>query len=242
MASISGYVLERVAYEIRYAKAFALWDQAGAVAESVLTIAPDAQNLDAQPNRIAFRLDDTHEVVVELNQARIVAFYPAPSLERTAEIAHKFFSSVVSLLRPRVLERVGGRFMYFKNAPDAISAAQSVMALNCLVVPPSLLEHDKNIVVNLPDVAFRLQSTNMGTLFRIRAEERKLEVNPTLDMRRLVAAKTETEHGIALDVDHYTLLPVRISQIHYSDWLLQASRISARDGTRLVEHGKGGGT
>lgn len=236
MANIPGYRLERVAYEIRYPSAFALWDSAGAIANALLALAPEAQSLDAQPNRITFRLDDKHEVVVELSQARIVSFFPSGSLEKTAALSQGVFSCILSALRPKVLDRVGARFMYYKKFPNEADASAHLMTLNWLTVPASLLGHSsKNDAskAEMPDIAFRVVSTHLGTLFRIRSEERKLEINPTLDMRHILDARTEIENGVALDVDHYTKTPILLSQIHFSDWLLQASRVAARDGERL---------
>jgi hypothetical protein len=223
--NFADFTLERAVIELRYSQAYRLWDRSGIIWSEAQRLWPDLHLIDANPAKTHFRIADKLELAVELENARAVALQPKHGhLDEFSDLATLFFKIVLENLEPSSLLRVGMRFIYFMKFSDrdAASMAMTDLALLKIIDPATFGSENK---VTLPEYAVRYEGKAKGFSVRIRAEGRRLDFEPPIEIEALHAVHQET-FGIVFDIDHFTVAPMAVDQLSIAEWSRQASRLT----------------
>lgn len=227
--SIDDFKLTLAVCEVRYEEAFLLYDHTGRIAESLRKHFTDFKVLAAAPQQSSFQSKEG-SFVVELKASRFSTKMAGGKLDSFARHSKLFFDCVTSSLETKVFTRIGLRVIFrkdFKNLADAQSELDGLSLTK--------LESTERFGVSGPpiEVIFRWQDEQVGTMFRMKVETTKVDVELPPEIEPETPDLHKSFHGLHLDLDYYTVAPVDISQWDASSWIPLSIRTLRRDTNRI---------
>ncbi|MCI5207703.1 MAG: hypothetical protein D3910_02665 [Candidatus Electrothrix sp. ATG2] len=222
---ISDFSLNRVAFEIRYDNAYVLWDKTGELWTEAAKIWPEITPQTVEPNRQSFKVKDKISLQVGIDKAFIV-IYQSKIKEIIIE-QEKFISLVRSILDIKFFIRVGTRFFYEKKCNDRNHATDLILKTQKLNMPDGKFFNITGKIKD-PSFSFRIEDDNLGVLqtFKVAKKEYTVDRPPGLDELEIQYVKNVI---LLYDVDYYTRLPVKPSQLNVSEWVSQVHHLIKRD-------------
>lgn len=234
---LEDFKLEKAAFEVKYENALLLWDRSGALWTAVGTVLDAVKMVQAQPNLTVFIAGKNKELFCGLDSTRVIEHRPSLRLAEFSKCVDDLFPLVFRTLEIRSLTRVGFRLIFFRKCADISEASTLVLGLGYLVAPRKHT-FGAEAAPLFPEFSFRFKSTARSTTFRVRADERRLEL--TMPREIDVAAfgtierNTITQEGIVLDVDHSANGTVLVDQLRPSEFVNTALHVLRRDGESLL--------
>ena len=207
--------------ELRYDSAYLLFDRTGRICEETCSHYTDCTVISALPNQTIFKSAEG-SFAVELAKC---SFTTRTSLERFPGDCSAFFKIVIANLELKAFTRVGFRIMLKK---DFKTLAEAQAALNSLKLTSLPQTKRFGIATEPVEVLLRWQDEQLGTTWRLKAENGKIDIvlPPELEAEKPEIHKTF--NGLVLDIDYYTAAPVGVPQWDV-DWIRNAQRIVKRD-------------
>jgi hypothetical protein len=225
--ALSNLSLERTVLEVRYAKAFLLWDHAGGIGDSFQKLWPDLELAEAAPAKVTYRRASS-EIVVELDKARVITHFPSVDLKDHIAIVKPFVESIQTFLQLREYTRIGLRLIYTKEFSNVRDATAAMLTLNKIETPSEKffgLEGQPKQV----ELVARWENEKIGAVVRLQSETQKLEVLPPPAMKRNVEEVRKETHTFKYDVDYYTVASVNVAQWRVEDWINTVHHALKRD-------------
>jgi hypothetical protein len=226
--SLSKLTLETAALEMRYQRAFSMWDHAGAAAEELRSKWPEIKLHDANPAKLLFSLPETYEMTVELEKAFIVAYHPPSKLDSFCADAKEFFNTVHRHLNVSEYSRVGLRLVYIKDFDALKSATEAALSLGTVKLPEGKFFGQEGTPKSV-DLQYRWENKSNGMTVRLRTEGVIFELSPGLALRKEVQPFKREKHRFVYDTDYYTVAAVTPSQLRIPDWVNNALHLIHRD-------------
>ena len=229
---LAHFRLNSATFEVRYEHAYLLWDHAGQFWYSVSQAHPGLKVIEAGPGRVVGAIGAQHQVSLEVSRLAI-DFYPiAGQAEGFAEFCNEMFTGAASVLRLSILTRVGLRLVYRQVHRSREEAAKSVINTGMLRAPTGVFFGVQGQFLQ-PWYSIKLQSDRIGVQITLRAQERKIVVEPPLGERLFERLERE-EFECDYDIDYYTEAPVNIHSFRVTDWMTHAMRIIRRDSKEFL--------
>lgn len=224
--------LETLSFEARYDPAYAIWDNAGAIALEL----NKKYKIDlemAEPNKLKFIYKDTLEIRVEL-QSVVVTWYSQNSSEKEfIEICGTVISLVQGILGVSSYIRLGARKHFFEKKDDLEEAVDAFYERsytnkktgNFFGIQGSS-KYEERVI--------RWEDDDIGVLVRAQTQKKEIKFNPPINMHRYFESSEKDETGIFIDIDYYTKKLVTASQLNIEVWLKQASDLIDEDAETLL--------
>jgi hypothetical protein len=226
---LSSFEMDGSTLEIRYPRAFAMWDRSGQLCNAFQEKWPDMVPVSVDPQKIDFHVPGRKiRLSVAFERAHIIGVDPAQPMERFFEESKEFIQLTTSHLGITTYKRVGFRLRSFKEYKDKSSAAAAFFSLGLIRVPDGKKFEVDEQPVN-PHYALRWESEKKGTQLQCRSETRTINIDvPPEGLRGMKPIHKEMS-GIVFDVDYYTVAPVDVGQMDTSEWMKHAMHVITRD-------------
>ena len=229
--NISQFELRRAIVEVRYPKAYLIWDNAGKLWAEAKKRWATLDVREAEPGKTVFWLDDRSELSVLIDKARLTQERPK-DFDKFVITVTEFLGLTNDMLGLYEYERVGLRLVYRKKYEDKFAASNAMLSADILKVP-NMPQFNIDGRAVLPEYVMRLEDDKKGVTVRLKAETETQEFSPPLQMDEIEKAKVET-HGVVFDVDYHTIGTLTVGQFRAKDWLNGAHRAIRRDSATFL--------
>jgi hypothetical protein len=219
--------LTRAVIELRYDKAFELWDRAGTLWTEYSSMWPDLKPGKIEPSDTSFILENQYDLAVTLDKAHIIDHKPSSNLENFIERSDSFSRLVCKTLEILFFNRIGFRLTYTKAFSDKLLAANAVTSTKNIHVPEGR-HFNINGKVSLPGYLIVWEGESAGIRIGLRAQDRKIDFEAVPGVAEIESIHLE-KHELVYDVDYYTLGKVSIDQLNLKDWIQQIYHLIRRD-------------
>ena len=225
--------LRSVHFQIRYAPAFELWDEAGAIARS-FSDAWDGLKVDeGQPNRVTLSKKGLI-IRTELDNSLIALDVP-----ETVEMRSRAISGAVSIWRERLklesFTRISMRVEYVKTFLSRSGATEAVRELGLVNWPAqTVFGQDQGSEKDGLDCSLRFEDAFAFTVLRTRTESviMDYEIHPDFAVDD---SKVHKElHRMVLDFDRGTAQPMKANDFSSDEWLKGYFHLLRRDLPKVI--------
>jgi len=229
--AVEDFVLEQLIFEARFPTAYQLWDKAGALSEALGTTWPSLALLTAQPGNVAFRVGKSATMFTELTRAGMTLFYPGskPDVQQISE----FFDHVREHMQLTVLQRLGLRFLLFREFADQASGALAMLETGLLTLPSDRFFGAEGTPKSA-EVMISVEGKGLTATFRMGVQTRQVSIDLPANAPPHLHDTHESTHGLFLDVDFFTPMEVQVTQLGMSDWIEQVMHVFKRDVPKLL--------
>lgn len=227
--------LEKAVIEIRYPKAYLLWDRAGSLWTKVLKNWPTLSNIEANPAKTVFRLDleAVYELVVELEAARVVAHRPKQNLVEFQSIVSTFLAITAEMLDIEQFARVGFRLIYCHETATREAADELMTHLNLIRVPEGQYFGLQKKTIS-PALTIKFTGEEVGATVRINSQTQVIDFVPAPGFFEMEAINKQS-HRVLFDVDYFTVATVDVSQMNFTEWISQIYHLIKRDSNQFLK-------
>jgi hypothetical protein len=234
--TLGEFRLERAVFEVRYPTALWMWDRAGVMWNVVGEKWADVKLIEASPGKTVFRLESNYELVVELNQLRVIAHWPDWSLGRLPELSAGLLDVATRYMELKVLSRVGFRVWLFRKFPDRKGAAEALLGSGLVQLPQGQKFAVEGRPISL-ESTIRWEGAAKGVTLRLACQTRQfnLEAPPDVDPELMKDKPQRIEfQGVLYDVDFFTTSPVQVGQLLVPEYLREHMHALKRDGDSFL--------
>jgi hypothetical protein len=225
---LADFALERVTFEVRFEKAFALWDRAGATIAGVTAQYPNAELQDANPSRIALVIKPNAELVLELEKAHVIHHAPQRDAAPLIPLATSLTKSVTEFLQVKALTRIGTRAIYKKEFDKIADATQRLLSMGHLRTPTGKFF---GVDAKPESVAYSTKWDGKATGVRVslHSQTQKIEFSPAPIHAKEMEGISKERHELLLDIDYFSTQTVMSDQFRAEDWIKNAMHLINRD-------------
>lgn len=225
---LSDFEFSQATFELRFERAFALWDHAGGLANTLVTQFPAAKLQEGNPGRISFTLSPNVEFSFELDKAHVILHSPKRTAEDFTPLASSLSRLLTTNLGIKVFSRVGTRAIYRKDYGNVRDATERVVSLGHLKIPDGKffgLEESPETV----SYAMRWSGKATGIRVSLLTQTQKIEFAPAPVYSKEVTAIDKERHDMILDIDYFSTAPVTVEQLHVDEWVKNLMHMINRD-------------
>ena len=225
--SLSTFKLSQAVLEVRYEKAYRLWDYSGRLWGSVARMWPNLIPDTAQPNVSTFHLDNRYQLAVAMEKSHIVDMIPISSLKDFFERAKDFVKLITKFLEVEYFTRVGFRLVYIKGFPNRQQAADAMLSTKMLMVPEGQHFGIQGKAF-LPKYALVWEGESVAARILLEVRDKKVDFDPPPDIEELSSVHLK-KYELFYDIDYYTLGQISTGQLDVMEWLSQVYHLVKRD-------------
>lgn|GEM_PF-1316387 len=229
---LSTFKLLSATLEVRYEKAFRLWDYSGRLWAKVANMWPNLKIGTAQPNVSTFSLDERYQLSVALDKSHIGDTAPISSLKDFTEKTKDFVKVISQSLEIEYFTRVGFRTVFVKVFPDKQQAVDAMISTKLITIPDGVHFGIQGKVL-LPKYGLRWEGESVGVTISIEVRDRKIDFDPPAAVEELTSIHHEL-HELVYDIDYFTLGIVSTGQLDVMEWLSQAYHLVKRDSKNFL--------
>lgn len=220
-------------FQINYDPAFQIWDNAGAIAESLAAIWGGLTVNDAKPQE-QILVGDGVVISTGLKQSVLTLQRHRAVPSKSMEGIESTFAAWRQLLGIRQVGRVSARTTFHKGFNTLGLANNFLLQLNLVRWPKGpvfnqLQESDANGL----DVAFRFQDENSFTVVRARAE--KVTFRANLDKEYVEEPIVVERSRAVIDFDRGTFGEVLAEKLRLDEWFKGYQHVMRRDLPKVLE-------
>ena len=152
---------------------------------------------------------------------------PPANLDDYMALCQHLLSGAMNALELTAFSRIGLRAVYRRDFRSSEEASEALISTNIMKVP-----HGKRFGIEgkpkLPHYAMRWEGDNLGVQVNLRAQERKISVEPVMGEPTVERIERDL-FELIFDIDYFTIGTVDVGQFRVSDWMLNAMRVIRRD-------------
>lgn len=228
------YKIATLTFQIQYAGAYEIWDNAGALAKEIVKIWPDLELADAQPQQQTLTAKNVQ--VQSGFKASTVILTNLQSIDRHTigrlTETYKAWRTGLSIER---LTRLSTRAVYTLEFNSLQEANAALRGFNLVNWPKTkMFDQPEDSWQNVPEVTFRFEDEKSFSFLRFRTEQIKLETKsfgPFDD----VEAINKMTNRLAVDFDRGLLGSMNASSMMMDDWFDGFQHVLRRDLEKLVK-------
>lgn len=198
---LNQFTFKTANFEVRYASAFLLWDQAGSLWNSVASKFPATVVREASPQTVTVKIGEKSDGTVSLDKTHLSVRRPSGDLRELTLLASAVFPELVSRLQIATFSRVGLRLVFEK-------ATKSKQEASDFVATAGRLHHRKGRHMNVdgrvldPNLAYRYEGDSLGFLVQLGSKEVTMTLDLPIEFSD-VAEKVTVRNFVTFDIDYY---------------------------------------
>lgn len=228
--------LKSLHFQIRYAPAFELWDEAGAIARAFSEAWGGLKVAEGQPNRVTLTKTGL-TIRTELDNSLITLDVP-----ETLDVRSRAISEAVSIWKERLklesLARISMRVAYVKTFPSQSGAAEAVRRLGLVNWPTQkVFGQDEAGEKNGLECSLRFEDALAFTVLRARTESVVMDYEIHPDFAGDEPKVHKELHRMVLDFDRGTTQPIKSRDFSAEEWLKGYFHLLRRDLPKVIQEG-----
>jgi hypothetical protein len=227
------YKIDSLTFQIQYAGAYELWDNAGAVAKEITKIWPDLELAEAQPQQQTL-IARNAQVQTGFKVSTIILSNLQSIDRHTVNRLTETYKTWRIGLSIEHLTRLSTRAVYsleYKSLQEANAALRDLHLVNWPKV--KMFDQPETSWQNVPDVSFRFEDEKSFSFLRFRTEQIKLETKSfgPFNQGDDVAAKLVSR--LVIDFDRGLLGSMSAPSIMMDKWFDGFQHVLRRDLEKL---------
>lgn len=223
---VAQLTLNSLAFEVRYAPAYLIWDRAGQIWADAVRRWPDFKPKDASPVTTRFWLSNRVEMLFQVQQAHVISVGPKIDLDEYISFCNSLIEQASGTLEVTSFTRIGLRHTFVKSFDTVNEASDAVLRTRILNFPGGK-HFGIEGRINNPDINFRIEDEHNGCSGRILSQSKKIAVEVPLGED--IGVNDTERHEFIFDCDYYTRADTLVGQFRAADWIRQAVRVVRRD-------------
>jgi len=224
---INQFGLRQSSFEIRYPKAFLLWDRSGSVWADAFTRWPELKLITAQPNVMTFKLGSDIELAILLDRAHVISATTKHDPDLFGKLCAFIIDSAIEVGVEKY-SRVGYRLTFVKRYQTIDEATDAFASIDLVKFPKGKNFGIDGRIKN-PDCSFRLEDENLGCRCQLAVQTKSTNIELPLGESEEVKFEASERHDLIFDCDYYTTADVAVGQLKTDVWLRQAEQVMRRD-------------
>ncbi len=230
MSRFANFLVDSIAFEVRFHHKWSLWDRAGALWHDISGLWQNVDQVVAEPNTQAFTFGN-YDVKIQPDRALLVQRLPDLEADDFAERCGVVYKLVVQHLEIKILTRIGLRIRGIRQTSGREEGAQLLRQTGLFAAPHHTFNvHGEDISLERIIV---LEAGSRGVRLHIRNEERKWNFAVPFAMPADSAEASRqvsgTLYGAMADVDYYVRSDTRVGSFEATSWISDGVRVIARD-------------
>jgi hypothetical protein len=231
---LDSYKLSTTIFQIQYKDAVELWDNAGSIARSLITIWPDLKLQAAKPDSQIFQSKEVH-IQTTLDKGTLTLNGKNGFDDIRVKKVKETFEIWREKLELTMVERISTRVIYYKEFPTLAAANAAHMSMNLVRLPTGKVfdqptESDKNTT----EVRFRFEDDKSFSFLRLATDGAKYEVEFDPDWVESQDIKKEKFRAI-IDFDRGMLGTVDAHKFRVEDWFTGFQHVLRRDLEKVIK-------
>ncbi len=224
---LDSFKLDQAVMEIRYGKAFVLWDRYGRILSELNSKWPDLKMREAKEKNQIFRINGRYDAGADLEKAYFIDLTPASTLKEFKIDADFFLSLIIKTLDIKELSRLGFRLVFRKKFHDKIEASESWTSMKMMSVPHGKHFNIQGKVME-PNYSIRWEGESTGVRTMLYVQNRQFDLDPEPYLEEIEPIHIE-RHDLVYDIDYYTLKNILAGQLNIPEWISQVNHLIRRD-------------
>jgi hypothetical protein len=231
--TIDDFTTYSVTCEIRYSSAYFIYDRTGQFVEDLRGSFTDINVSNSSPQQTAW-VTDQGAITIELGACRFTSYQPNIKAEVFANYCKAFFEAGIHRLQIEKFTRIGLRHILRKEYKSLDEARAILASLSLSNLGPAKRFNSSS---SPTETLFRWEDSQIGALFRLKAEQIEIKVALPLDLKYIVPKFDKKLNVLTLDVDYYTVAPVERDQWNCQEWVSQKLRTIRKEIDGIFEGG-----
>ena len=231
MSRFAHFLVDSIAFEVRFHRGLSLWDRAGALWQDISGLWQDIGEVDAQPNVQAFTFGN-YDVRMELDKAVLIQRRPDLEADDFAERCGAVYKLVVQHLEIKMLTRIGLRIRGLRQTNGREESAQLLRQTGLFAAP------SHNFNVHGDDISLEriitLEAGSRGVRIHLRNEERTWNFAVPFATAEGQPSMSGAIYGAMTDVDYYTRGDTRVGSFEATSWISDGVHVITRDVRALL--------
>ena len=219
---------ERFIYEVRYARAWLMWDRAGAMARALQKEFPGLEATEGAPAKVALTLPPNVQISFEPEKSAVVVHGPKRTGEDLTLYARVLTAALIEQFEIVSFTRVATR-MLFERSYDTLEQATARLMAFKMLQPTESRVFNQTAPLKQIDYRYRWEGAATGVLLRFASETEKLDFNPGPQVAEEIKPISREKHRILLDVDYFSTVHILKEQLRVEDWIKNALHMVHRD-------------
>ncbi len=224
---LSHFDMQAVSFEVRFEPSFIIYDKAGSIWSGIQGGHPTLKLSHVTPEKVDGVVDDKFQISIELERIAVHGFKPSRNFGEFTEFCSEVIDRGVTTLKVGSFDRVGLRVVYRKSCRHKDEPSAFLLSLGLMKVPDGKHFGISGKVKN-PHYAMKWEDEDFGVQINIRAQERKIKVEPPLG-EAVFEAIDKDLFELDYDIDYYAQRKIGIGQFRTKDWIDNAMRLIRRD-------------
>ena len=229
---LSDYNLDNYAFEVRYANAYRLWDNAGKIGEILAQRFKDVKLNKGEPALISFSLNRTVTVEVRLERLNIIHHNPPSNYSRETDDLEWLFEGLIEILNVKEITRLGTRLLFKKLFNDKAGMERYFRKyLNSKAVDLKLFNVNPEYI--MPTLNIQVEDEELGYHFRFlgKVEHLNFDLGPAV---KDIDPIDQDKCYAAIDIDIYTMKVLEMRSVKVASWMDTVTRVIRRDTDKVL--------
>ena len=176
---ISYFDLHSINFEIRYDRAYLLWDRAGTIWQKISGAHPNLKPREVNPGKVQVTIDQRFQLTIEIDKTIVNVFLPPNNIEDYIELCDYVIPMLIEALQLTLFTRIGLRVIYRRNFQDREEASVALISTKIMNVPEGMHFGIEGRPM-LPRYFMRWEGDKRGIQVNFQAQERKILVEPLI--------------------------------------------------------------
>jgi hypothetical protein len=232
---IANLTLRSLIFELRYPRAFYLWDRAGSIAAAAISKWPELKLREAALGHVNFRLGQRLELGIQIERSFAALAGTRIALDELLPFLTFLVEQVLAQLEVTSLDRVGFKVTFLKEYPSAEAAADEFFQTG-LIKPMDGKNFGVDGRIDLPNLSIRFEGEHVGCTAVLQIRKRKMELGVPYIGEDVPDLPTMTaEHNeLVFECDYFTTQRMSLGQFRVSRWAEEALHVIRRDSSVIL--------
>jgi hypothetical protein len=230
---ISYFDLHSVNFEVRFDRAYLLWDRAGAIWQNIHKAYPNIKPREVNPGKVTMTIDQRFQLTTEMDKLIVNVFLPPNNVDDYVKLCEYFISMSIEILQVTLFSRIGLRSIYRRDFKNREEASAALISTKMMKIPEGMHFGIEGLPM-LPRYSMRWEGDKRGVQVNFQAQERKILVEPVMG-EPTVEGVDKDLFELIYDIDYFTIGTVEVGQFRASDWITNAMRVIRRDSKVFLE-------
>lgn len=232
--NIAHLSLASLIFELRYARAFLLWDRAGAIAADAVHQWPELTLREGTLGQVRLTLGTRAEISVKLEQAHVAVARSKLKFEELAPYSAFLSETTLRLLEISTLTRVSLRTTSLKEYADIDGAIRDFVATGMTKELGGKHFGIEGKIASPSTVIIRFEGEYLGCANTLQVRTRTSKLDTPVIGNQDFEMDTKKHFELVYDCEYFTTANMDVGQLKATRWSEEAMRVIRRDANTIL--------